>query len=84
MRLTELFLAAQDLIIFPSDATFVPVTQAPGGRVHVLKFSSSDQRYFFWFQDNFPGELSCYSPLRSLEHMRVILNTHRRSRELCT
>lgn len=47
----------KDLIIFPSDATFAPVSQAPGGRVHVLKFSSSDQRHFFWFQDNSPGKL---------------------------
>jgi len=50
-----------DLIIFPSDANFVPVTQVFGGRVHVLKFSSSDQRYFFWFQDNFTGAHASYA-----------------------
>jgi len=50
-----------DLIIFPSDATFLPVAQAPGGRIHVLKFSSSDQRYFFWFQDSFPGAHASYA-----------------------
>ncbi|GLB38461.1 putative proteasome complex subunit Rpn13 ubiquitin receptor [Lyophyllum shimeji] len=41
----------EDLILFPSDASFVKVPQATGGRVYVLKFSSSDQRHFFWMQD---------------------------------
>ncbi|KAG6917461.1 hypothetical protein DXG01_002438 [Tephrocybe rancida] len=36
----------EDLILFPSDATFVKVPQAGSGRVYVLKFSSSDQRHF--------------------------------------
>ncbi|KAG6830700.1 hypothetical protein H0H92_015176 [Tricholoma furcatifolium] len=36
----------EDLILFPSDATFVKVPQATNGRVYVLKFSSSDQRHF--------------------------------------
>ncbi|THV05249.1 adhesion regulating molecule [Dendrothele bispora CBS 962.96] len=40
----------EDLILFPSDATFSKVIQA-NGRVYVLKFSSSDQRHFFWMQD---------------------------------
>ncbi|KAJ4001737.1 proteasome complex subunit Rpn13 ubiquitin receptor-domain-containing protein [Lentinula boryana] len=40
----------EDLILFPSDATFSKVSQA-SGRVYVLKFSSSDQRHFFWMQD---------------------------------
>jgi len=40
----------EDLILFPTDAGFVSVPQA-GGRVYVLKFSSSDQRHFFWMQD---------------------------------
>jgi 26S proteasome regulatory subunit N13 len=35
----------QDLILFPTDASFVSVPQA-GGRIYVLKFSSSDQRHF--------------------------------------
>ncbi|KAH9080473.1 adhesion regulating molecule [Lactarius deliciosus] len=39
-----------DLILFPTDASFVTVPQATG-RVFVLKFSSSDQRHFFWMQD---------------------------------
>ncbi|KAG5351678.1 hypothetical protein C0989_005271 [Termitomyces sp. Mn162] len=44
----------EDLILFPSDATFVKVPQIGDGRVYVLKFSSSDQRHFdlqFWMQD---------------------------------
>ncbi|KAG5648281.1 hypothetical protein DXG03_004851 [Asterophora parasitica] len=41
----------EDLILFPSDASFVKVSQATSGRVYVLKFSSSDQRHFFWLQD---------------------------------
>lgn len=35
--------------MFPTDATFTKVAQSPG-RVYVLKFSSSDQRHFFWMQ----------------------------------
>jgi len=54
-------IAELDLIIFPSDAVFSVVTQSPGGRMHVLKFSSSDQRYFFWLQDNFPGAHASYA-----------------------
>jgi len=49
-----------DLIVFPSDASFVPVSQSLGGRMHVLKFSSSDQRHFIWFQDSFPGAFASY------------------------
>ncbi|KAI0059537.1 adhesion regulating molecule [Artomyces pyxidatus] len=40
----------EDLILFPTDASFTRVSQA-SGRVYVLKFSSSDQRHFFWMQD---------------------------------
>ena len=36
----------QDLILFPSDATFQKVEQSAWGRTYVLKFSSSDQRHF--------------------------------------
>ncbi|TRM63950.1 proteasome complex subunit Rpn13 ubiquitin receptor-domain-containing protein [Schizophyllum amplum] len=44
----------EDLILFPGDASFVKVSQTPG-RVYVLKFSSSDQRHFFWMQDASPA-----------------------------
>ncbi|ORY90947.1 proteasome complex subunit Rpn13 ubiquitin receptor-domain-containing protein [Leucosporidium creatinivorum] len=37
----------EDLILFPGDASFVKATE----RVHVLKFSSSSARSFFWHQD---------------------------------
>ncbi|KAJ6584855.1 proteasome complex subunit Rpn13 ubiquitin receptor-domain-containing protein [Mycena capillaripes] len=40
----------EDLILFPSDASFVKVPQS-SGRMYVLKFSSSNQRHFFWLQD---------------------------------
>ncbi|KAJ7254350.1 proteasome complex subunit Rpn13 ubiquitin receptor-domain-containing protein [Mycena haematopus] len=40
----------EDLILFPSDASFVKVPQSLG-RMYVLKFSSSNQRHFFWLQD---------------------------------
>jgi len=39
----------EDLILFPSDATFAKVPQST--RTYVLKFSSSNQRHFFWMQD---------------------------------
>ncbi|KIR60129.1 hypothetical protein I314_03982 [Cryptococcus bacillisporus CA1873] len=39
-----------ELIIFPGEATFEKVSQDPTGRTHILKFSSSNQKYFFWFQ----------------------------------
>ncbi|EMD39835.1 hypothetical protein CERSUDRAFT_112101 [Gelatoporia subvermispora B] len=41
----------EDLILFPTDATFEKVQQSAWGRMYVLKFSSSNQRHFFWMQD---------------------------------
>jgi len=41
----------EDLILFPMDATFQKVEQSAWGRTYVLKFSSSNQRHFFWMQD---------------------------------
>jgi len=41
----------EDLILFPTDATFERVQQSAWGRTYVLKFSSSNQRHFFWMQD---------------------------------
>ncbi|TFK52410.1 adhesion regulating molecule [Heliocybe sulcata] len=43
--------AEEDLILFPGDASFVKIPQVTGGRSYVLKFSSSNQRHFFWMQD---------------------------------
>ncbi|KAK0201645.1 adhesion regulating molecule [Desarmillaria ectypa] len=40
----------EDLILFPSDASFIKAA----GRTYVLKFSSSNQRHFFWMQDASP------------------------------
>jgi len=53
--------AELDLIIFPSDASFVRVSQSPGGRMYVLKFTSSDQRHFLWFQDLHLGAFESYA-----------------------
>ncbi|WWC73527.1 uncharacterized protein I206_107499 [Kwoniella pini CBS 10737] len=39
-----------ELLVFPGEATFEKVDQDPSGRTHILKFSSSDQKYFFWIQ----------------------------------
>jgi len=38
-----------DLILFPGDATFSPVS--PSSRVYVLRFTSSSARHFYWMQD---------------------------------
>ncbi|KAI0345851.1 adhesion regulating molecule [Trametopsis cervina] len=45
----------EDLILFPGDATFIKVSQSAWGRTYVLKFSSSNQRHFFWMQDADPS-----------------------------
>lgn len=48
-----------DLIMFPSDGHFYPLLKEQGaedlhsptnGRIFVLKFTSSSQKYFFWMQ----------------------------------
>lgn len=49
----------EDLIIFPGDASFLPVPTATSTssdsatppRVHVLKFASSSARSFYWEQE---------------------------------
>ncbi|GJJ13333.1 hypothetical protein Clacol_007585 [Clathrus columnatus] len=50
-RITSTVKEVRDLIIFPNDASFEKVSQSSSGRTYVLKFTSSNQRYFYWFQD---------------------------------
>ncbi|CAO3699096.1 unnamed protein product [Rhizopus microsporus] len=40
-----------DIIIFPSEAKFVKVSQCTTGRVYMLKFNSSREKHFYWMQD---------------------------------
>ncbi|KJE88610.1 hypothetical protein CAOG_00240 [Capsaspora owczarzaki ATCC 30864] len=40
-----------DWIIFPEDAEWKRVPQCTTGRVYLLKFKSSDKRWFFWMQE---------------------------------
>ncbi|XP_022913874.1 proteasomal ubiquitin receptor ADRM1-B-like [Onthophagus taurus] len=40
-----------DLIIFPDDCEYVKVTQCTTGRVYLLKFKSSNRKFFFWLQE---------------------------------
>lgn len=58
-----------DLVMIPSDGSFTPYQpggkNATNGRIFVLKFSSSSQRYLFWMQSHTQhedGELGWYSP----------------------
>ncbi|KAK9493923.1 proteasome complex subunit Rpn13 ubiquitin receptor-domain-containing protein [Lipomyces doorenjongii] len=45
-----------ELMIFPGEAEWLPVSQCKTGRVYVLKFNSSSQRSFFWLQDPPAGD----------------------------
>lgn len=40
-----------DLIIFPDDCEYCKVSQCTTGRVYVLKFKSSNRKFFFWLQE---------------------------------
>lgn len=58
-----------DLVMIPSDGSFTPYKpsgrDATNGRIFVLKFSSSSQRYLFWMQSHSQhenGDLSWFSP----------------------
>ncbi|KAK5733426.1 hypothetical protein LTR17_009671 [Elasticomyces elasticus] len=62
-----------DLLMIPGDGTFHPLVKNPGsesvespttGRIFVLKFSSSSQKYYFWMQSapqNKDGKLGWFS-----------------------
>lgn len=39
-----------DLIIFPDDCEYVKVPQCTTGRAYLLKFKSSNKKFFFWLQ----------------------------------
>eukprot|EP01128_Nolandella_sp_AFSM9_P009490 TRINITY_DN608_c0_g2_i1.p1 TRINITY_DN608_c0_g2~~TRINITY_DN608_c0_g2_i1.p1 ORF type:complete len:362 (+),score=127.85 TRINITY_DN608_c0_g2_i1:22-1086(+) len=56
-----------DLILFPSDASFLPVKEAEG-RVYVLKFNTSDRVLFFWLQ-----ELSTETDKETVEKIQQLL-----------
>ncbi|KAJ5135683.1 26S proteasome complex ubiquitin receptor subunit Rpn13 [Penicillium bovifimosum] len=58
-----------DLVMIPSDGSFTPYKPSGGnatnGRIFVLKFSSSSQRYLFWMQSRSQhenGDPSWFSP----------------------
>ncbi|KAJ5827142.1 26S proteasome complex ubiquitin receptor subunit Rpn13 [Penicillium robsamsonii] len=58
-----------DLVMIPSDGSFTPYKpsgrDATNGRIFVLKFSSSSQRYLFWMQSQSQhedGDPSWFSP----------------------
>ncbi|EPE31539.1 hypothetical protein GLAREA_12295 [Glarea lozoyensis ATCC 20868] len=62
-----------DLAMFPTDGSFVPYeyttkdqpTSKTNGRIYVLKFASSSQRYLFWLQSkpqSRDGDASWFSP----------------------
>lgn len=40
----------QDLIIFPDDCEFKHVPACTTGRVYLLKFKTSNRKFFFWVQ----------------------------------
>jgi hypothetical protein len=45
-----------DLIIFPDDVEYKPVSQCTTGRVYLLKFKSNNRKLFFWMQEPKPDK----------------------------
>ncbi|QKX55957.1 uncharacterized protein TRUGW13939_03056 [Talaromyces rugulosus] len=67
-----------DLVMVPSDGSFTPYQSTPStnGRIYVLKFSSSSQRYLFWLQSKSQherGDLKWFSP-RDLKLGEIVNN----------
>lgn len=67
-----------DLVMIPSDGSFTPYKPggkvATNGRIFVLKFSSSSQRYLFWMQSHSQherGDPSWFSP-RDLKLAEIV------------
>ncbi|KAF7726899.1 adhesion regulating molecule 1 [Apophysomyces ossiformis] len=46
----------QDLIIFPDEAELVRVPECTTGRVYLLRFKTSHQKFFFWMQSKNDGK----------------------------
>ncbi|ORX50927.1 adhesion regulating molecule [Hesseltinella vesiculosa] len=44
--------AEDDWIIFPDEAEMIKVNECTTGRVYVLKFKSSNQKFFYWMQSS--------------------------------
>ena len=61
----------QDLIIFPDDIEFKRVTQCTTGRVYILKFKSSNRKFFFWMQEpkTDKDEEHCKKVLENIPHL---------------
>ncbi|KAM3523010.1 hypothetical protein NHJ13051_005321 [Beauveria bassiana] len=63
-----------DLVMVPADGTFAPYeykttpqpTSKTNGRIFVLKFASSSQRYLFWLQSKHQGTDASYLSPRDL------------------
>jgi hypothetical protein len=50
-RTTGTVAEEDDLIIFPEDAAFKRIKQAPTGRVYLLEFKASSRKFFYWMQE---------------------------------
>ena len=57
-----------DLMIFPDDIETKKVTQCTTGRVFLMKFKSSNKKFFFWMQESDPEKVTFFLlPLSSFQ-----------------